>query len=66
MDDRGIPPSSPQRASVFPEPRARSPEPVSPDAPPPFGGSWNALYAAVAGTLAALIVLFALFTTAFE
>ena len=34
--------------------------------PPPFGGSWAALYAVVAGELAVLIALFALFTRAFE
>ena len=34
--------------------------------PPPFGRSWNALYAVVAGSLAVLIALFALFTRAFE
>ncbi|HQT95347.1 MAG: hypothetical protein B7Z68_10930 [Acidobacteria bacterium 21-70-11] len=39
---------------------------TSSDEPPPFGGSWNALYGGVAGTLLALIALFALFTRAFE
>jgi hypothetical protein len=34
--------------------------------PPPFGHSWPALYTVVAGTLLALIVLFAVFTRAFE
>jgi hypothetical protein len=37
-----------------------------PEDPPPLGRSWAALYAVVAGTLAALIVLFTLFTRAFE
>jgi hypothetical protein len=32
--------------------------------PPPFGGSWRNLYAAVLITLAALVVLFYLFTRA--
>jgi hypothetical protein len=32
--------------------------------PPPFGGSWRALYAAVLINLAALVVLFYLFTRA--
>ncbi len=48
------------------EPGARSPEPGFSDDPPPFGRSWGALYAAVAGTLAALIVLFYAFTRAFQ
>lgn len=39
---------------------------ASSEEPPPFGGSWPALYAAVAGTLVALILLFALFTRAFS
>lgn len=34
--------------------------------PPPFGGSWRSLYAVVLLTLAALIVLFYLFTRAFR
>jgi hypothetical protein len=34
--------------------------------PPPFGGSWRALYLAVASTLAVLIALFYLFAKAFE
>lgn len=33
--------------------------------PPPFGGSWRALYAAVLLNLAALVALFYLFTRAF-
>jgi hypothetical protein len=39
---------------------------ASPEEPPPIGGSWPVLYAAVAGTLVALILLFALFTRAFS
>ncbi len=34
--------------------------------PPPFGGSWQTLYAAVLANLAALVVLFYLFTRAFR
>jgi len=34
--------------------------------PPPFGGSWRALYLAVAANLAVLIALFYLFARAFE
>ena len=44
----------------------RTTDHVSPDDPPPFGASWRALYVVVAGTLAALIALFALFTRTFE
>jgi hypothetical protein len=33
--------------------------------PPPFGGSWRNLYAAVLVNLAVLVVLFYLFTRAF-
>jgi hypothetical protein len=33
--------------------------------PPPFGGSWAKLYAAVLINLAALVLLFHLFTRAF-
>ena len=36
------------------------------DEPPPFGGSWRVLYAAVLLTLAALVVFFYLFTRAFR
>lgn len=36
------------------------------DEPPPFGGSWRALYALVLANLAVLIVLFYLFTRAFS
>ncbi len=39
---------------------------ASTDEPPPFGASWQALYAVVAATLALLIALFAVFTKAFE
>ena len=34
--------------------------------PPPFGGSWKTLYAAVLVNLAALVALFYLFTRAFR
>ncbi|HVF26899.1 MAG TPA: hypothetical protein VM943_01585 [Pyrinomonadaceae bacterium] len=34
--------------------------------PPPFGGSWTVLYAAVLINLAVLILLFYLFTKVFE
>ena len=34
--------------------------------PPPFGGSWTALYALVLVWLAAQVVLFYLFTRAFR
>jgi hypothetical protein len=33
--------------------------------PPPFGGSWRVLYAAVLLNLAVLVLLFYLFTRAF-
>lgn len=36
------------------------------DEPPPFGGSWRVLYAAVLLNLAVLIALFYIFTKAFE
>lgn len=36
------------------------------EAPPPFGGSWRVLYAAVLLNLAVLVVLFYLFTRAFS
>jgi hypothetical protein len=36
----------------------------STEEPPPFGGSWRALYAAVLINLAALVALFYLFTRA--
>jgi hypothetical protein len=41
-------------------------EPTAPEEPPPFLGSWRALYAAVLGTLALLIALFYLFAKAFR
>jgi len=34
--------------------------------PPPIGGTWVRLYAIVIGELALLVLLFHLFTTAFE
>jgi hypothetical protein len=34
--------------------------------PPPFGGSWRVLYAAVLLNLAVLVALFYLFTRAFR
>lgn len=36
------------------------------DEPPPIGGSWTVLYAAVAANLVALILLFYAFTRAFR
>ena len=51
------------------EPReagVHGPEPGFREEPPPFGRSWGALYAVVAATLAALIVLFYAFTRALE
>jgi hypothetical protein len=43
------------------------PEPEDgPEAPPPYGRSWKALYALVLGELALLIGLFTLFTRAFR
>jgi hypothetical protein len=36
------------------------------EVPPPFGGSWARLYAAVLVNLAALVALFYLFTRAFR
>jgi hypothetical protein len=36
------------------------------DEPPPVGGSWRTLYAVVLLNLAALVVLFKLFTGAFR
>jgi hypothetical protein len=41
-------------------------EPRGDDEAPPFGGSWAALYAAVAGALALAIALLFAFTKAFE
>ena len=36
------------------------------EGPPPVGGSWRTLYAAVLANLAALVALFYLFTRAFR
>ena len=41
-------------------------EQIPTEEPPPFGGSWRALYAAVLLNLAVLVVLFHLFTRAFR
>ena len=38
--------------------------PLTEEEPPPFGGSWRVLYAAVLAWLAVLVVLFYLFTRA--
>ncbi len=65
MDDPAARPRSPA-AAALPGPGARSPEPDLSDEPPPFGRSWVGLYTVVAGTLVIMIVLFALFTRAFE
>lgn len=77
MAEPGVPPSGPQHALAPADPGPRTPGPVSagprppatghasPEEPPPFGRSWPALYVLVAGTLVALIVLFAVFTRAF-
>ena len=40
-------------------------EPTAREEPPPFGGSWKTLYAAVLVNLAALAALFYLFTRYF-
>lgn len=64
MDDPAAPRGP--AGAVSPEPGPRTPDPDLSDDPPPFGHSWPALYTVVAGTLLALIVLFALFTRAFE
>ena len=40
-------------------------DPNRAEEPPPLGGSWRALYAAVLAWLAVLVVLFHLFTRAF-
>ena len=48
------------KEDITDEPRARDEE------PPPFGGSWGTLYAAVLVNLAALVALFYLFTRAFR
>lgn len=49
------------KEDITDETRARDDE-----QPPPFGGSWKALYAAVLVNLAALVALFYLFTRAFR
>jgi hypothetical protein len=43
-----------------------TPTRIETEEPPPFGGSWKALYAAVLLNLAALVALFYLFTRAFR
>ena len=43
-----------------------TPKHIEPEEPPPFGGSWKNLYAAVLINLAALVALFYLFTRAFR
>jgi hypothetical protein len=40
--------------------------PPPPDDAPPFGRSWVPMYALVIGTLVALIIVFTIFTMAFE
>ena len=57
MDDRG---------GASPGHRPPATHHASSEDPPPFGRSWVALYAAVAGTLAVVIVLLVAFTRAFE
>ncbi len=77
LSDHG--PRTPDHAFAFSthDPRSTNHVVASPDheprttdhgrqEPPPFGRSWNALYAVVASSLAVLIALFALFTRAFE
>jgi hypothetical protein len=64
MDDPAAPRGP--AGAVSPEPGPRTPDPGLSDDPPPFGRSWIGLYTVVAGTLRALIALFALFTTAFK
>jgi hypothetical protein len=44
----------------------RGRRPRKDEEPPPFGGSWLALYALVLANLAVLIALFHLFTRAFS
>ena len=58
-------PGAPSPDPGLSEPGARSPDPGLQE-PPPFGRSWAALYTIVAGTLLAMIAIFALFTRAFE
>lgn len=48
------------------ESNAADRRPYDAEEPPPFGGSWKALYAAVFISLAALVALFYLFTRAFR
>ena len=43
-----------------------TPTRIEPEEPPPFGGSWQTLYAAVLVNLAVLVALFYLFTRAFR
>ena len=62
---------APDHGPLTPDPvfrghRPPAPGHAPPEEQPPFGASWNTLYGAVAATLAALIVLFGLFTRAFE
>ena len=59
-------PRSTNHVVASPDHGPRTPDHASPEEPPPLGRSWAALYAAVAGFLAVLIALFALFTRAFE
>ena len=65
-------PRSTNHVVASPDPASAGPRPPAPghaspeEEPPPLGRSWAALYAAVAGFLAVLIALFALFTRAFE
>ncbi len=47
------------------EPQRKDERPLE-DEPPPFGGSWAKLYALVLINLSVLIVLFYIFTKAFE
>ncbi len=66
--DARAPGSAPPRhgEGVVPDPGPLTPDPASVEEPPPIGRSWSVLYAAVAGTLVVLILLFALFTRAFS
>ncbi len=66
--NRGLSPSPGPRIPDpgSPDPGPRIPDPVFLEEPPPFGRSWNTLYAGVAATLTALIVLFYAFTQAFR
>lgn len=49
-----------------PDPGPLTTDHVAADEAMPFGLSWSVLYGIVAGTLAVLILLFSLFTRAFE